>query len=190
MTKSIVLCFTILIAFVACNDCTKEEDLVQRENALQLREIQIAEKESEYLSLVSFRDSVRLSMDTLAYQTWPDSIAGIWNGKTICTESKCSDYAVGDQRVNIWVFEQDSTGLHASILDNRNEIIRTYNAKFTPRGIQLSFRTDSTSTRNVVMNVNFDQITADKMSGKRTISLDNKCSALFNVELNRPSDKN
>ncbi|NLN31988.1 MAG: hypothetical protein GX159_00140 [Flavobacteriaceae bacterium] len=190
MSKPIILCFTILFTFVACNDCTKEEDLVQRENALQLREMQIAEKESEYLSLVSFRDSVRLSMDTLTYRAWPDSIAGKWNSRTICTESNCSDYAVGDQRVNVWIFDQDSTGLNASVLDNRNEIIRTYNAKFTPRGIQLSFRTDSTSTRNVVMNVNFDQIRTDKMSGKRIISLDEKCSALFNIELNRPSQKN
>ncbi|MGB6082809.1 hypothetical protein [Moheibacter sp.] len=190
MTKTITVSFIILGFLISCNDCTKEEDLLLRESALIQRENSFAEKETEYLSLLKFKDSIQSTMDSLAYQIWPDSIAGRWNSKTLCIESNCSDYVIGDQRVDIWVFDQDSTGLHARVLNNKNEIIRTYQANYSPNGIRLTFKTDSLSTRQAVMNVNLDQINSDKISGKRTITIDDKCTAVFNLELSRLNPKN
>src|SRR5690606_15124852 len=137
MIKTIFASFITMLLLTGCNECTKEEDLILREKALIQKENQFAEKEAEYLSLLKFKDSIQSSMDSLAYQTWPDSIAGKWNSKTLCTESNCNDYVIGDQRVDVWVFDQDSTGLHARVLNNKNEIIRTYQAKYSPQGIRL-----------------------------------------------------
>src|SRR5690606_1966763 len=83
MTKTITVSFIILGFLISCNDCTKEEDLLLRESALIQRENSFAEKETEYLSLLKFKDSIQSSMDSLAYQIWPDSIAGRWNSKTL-----------------------------------------------------------------------------------------------------------
>jgi|SRR5690606_22620006 len=191
MSKKILLLLIFASIFLAgCNDCTKEAELEQREIELIRKENQFAEKEAEYLSLLKFKDSIQANIDSVAYQSWPDSLIGKWSSKTICTESNCSDYVIGDQRVDIWVFDQDSTGLHTRVLNNKNEIVRTYQAKYSPDGIRLTYQTDSTATRKVVMNVNLDQLKSDKITGKRTITIDDKCSAVFNLELNRPSQKN
>ena len=190
MSKKILLLLIFPAIFLAgCNDCNKEEDLKQREIELIQKENQFAQKEAQYLSLIKFKDSIQSNIDSVAYQIWPDSIAGKWNSKTICIESDCSDYVIGDQRVDVWVFDRDSTGLHTKVLNNKNEIVRTYQAKYSPEGIRLTFQTDSTATRKVVMNVSLDQLRSDKISGKRTITIDDKCSAVFNLELNRPSTK-
>ncbi len=190
MSKKILLIFIFPGIFLyGCNDCPKEEDLKQRENELILKENQFAQKEVDYLSLLKFKDSIQANIDSIAYQNWPDSIAGRWNSKTICTESDCSDYVIGDQRVDVWVFDQDSTGLHTRVLNNKNEIVRTYQAKYSPDGIRLIFQTDSTATRKVVMNVSLDQLKSEKITGKRIITIDDKCSAVFNLELNRQSLK-
>lgn len=190
MSKRILLLFIFPGIFLAgCNDCTKEENLQQREIELIQKENQFAQKKAEYLSLLKFKDSIQTSIDSVAYQSWPDSLAGRWNSKTICTESDCSDYVIGDQRVDVWVFDQDSTGMHTRVLNNKNEIIRTYQAKYSPDGIRLTYQTDSTATRKVVMNVSLDQLKSDKITGKRTITIDDKCSAVFHLELNRPSQK-
>lgn len=184
-----ILLILSLFVMISCNDCIKEEELIQRENTLNLKENQFAEKEAEYLALLQMRDSLNSVQDSTVYLNWPDSISGIWSSKVVCTESNCNDYVIGDQRVDNWEFVQDSTGLITRVLNNKNEIVRTYTAQFSPSGILLQFKTDSLAEKQVVMNINLDNIKSDKLSGKRNISVDNNCSAVFNVELTRPNPK-
>lgn len=183
------LIFMALIFFISCDDTKRDEELIQRERAIAQKENQFAEKEAEYLALIKMRDSLNAIQDSTVYLNWPDSINGLWSSKVICTESNCSDYVIGDQRVDNWEFAQDSTGLITRVLNNKNEIVRTYTAKFSPKGILLQFKTDSLADKQVVMNINLDNIKADKLTGKRNISVDNNCSAIFNVELTRPNTK-
>lgn len=190
MTKYLS-CLIIAGSFlmISCDDTKREEELIQREKNLSLKESQFAEKEADYLSLLQMRDSLNSVQDSTAYLSWPDSISGIWSSKVVCTESNCNDYVIGDQRVDNWEFAQDSTGLITRVLNNKNEIVRTYTAQFSPAGIQLQFKTDSLADKQVVMNINLDNIKSDKLTGKRNISVDNNCSAVFNVELTRPNPK-
>lgn len=190
MTKNLSCLIIIGFTFItSCNDTKREEELIQREKALAQKELQFEKKEAEFFSLTKMRDSLNSIKDTTIYRTWPDSVSGIWSSKVICTESNCSDYVIGDQRVDNWEFTQDSTGLITRVLNNKNEIVRTYNAKFSPKGILLQFKTDSLAERQVVMDINLDNIKSDKLIGKRKISIDNNCSAMFNVELTRPNPK-
>lgn len=191
MTKYLSCLIFIGLAFLTgCNDTQREEKLIEREKAIAQKETDFAEKEAEYLSLIKMRDSLNSINDSTIYRSWPDSIAGIWNSKVICTESNCSDYVIGDQRFDNWEFVQDSTGLITRVLNNKNEIVRIYNAKYTPKGISLQYKTDSLSEKQVTMDIHLDNMKAGKITGKRNISIDNNCAAVFNVELTRPTPKN
>lgn len=190
MTKHLSCLIIIGLVFLtACNDSQREEKLIEREKAVAQKELQFAEKETEYLVLIKMRDSLNSIIDSTAYKTWPEEIAGFWSSKVICTESNCNDYVIGDQRVDTWEFIQDSTGMITRVLNNKNEIVRTYTAEYSPSGILLQFKTDSLADKQVVMNINLDNIKSDKLSGRRNISIDNNCSAVFNVELTRPNQK-
>jgi len=172
--------------FYGCRDKIYEQELVKREQALQLREDSFVQKESEYLSLLKMRDSILAVKDSII-KPWPDSIAGKWNTQLICTESNCNDYVIGDQRAYTWEFNNDSLQLFARALNNKNEIVRIYNAKYSSKGINLSFKTDSTAARPVVMNVELNKFQKDKIKGIHTITIDNSCTAKFSVELTRPA---
>ena len=188
MNKPIFVIFTFLLFFLfSCNDCTKDEELIQRENALILKEKGFAEKELDYASLLKMRDSIQSEKDSAQITNWPDSLTGRWNSKIVCIDSDCTDYVIGDQRVDVWEFTEDSTGLIARVLNNKNEIIRTYNAQYSPDEISLAFKTDSLAEKKVSMNVHLNNLKSGRISGKRTISINDACKAQFNVELMRPS---
>jgi hypothetical protein len=70
----------------------------------------------------------------------------------ICTESNCSDYVVGDQRTDTWEFDSDSIQLVTKIINNNN-LVRLYSGKFENNEAKLTFKTDSTSKKQVEMNV-------------------------------------
>lgn len=182
--------FFVLLAasfiLVSCDYKEKEKNLTDREKQLLEKEKTFAKKESEYQSLLKMRDSIfakKDSGDSIVIATWPAEISGPWNGKVICTESNCSDYAVGDQRTDIWEFDNDSTQPITKIINNNN-LVRLYSGKFENNEIKLSFKTDSTAKKNVEMSVLLNDISDNKIKGTRTITSDG-CTAKFSVELVR-----
>ncbi|GEN69511.1 hypothetical protein [Chryseobacterium rhizosphaerae] len=179
--------FFVLLAasllLISCDFKEKEKNLTDREKQLLEKEKIFAKKESEYQSLLKMRDSVFAKKDSVKTAVWPAEISGSWNGKVICTESNCSDYAVGDQRTDIWEFDNDSTQPITKIINNNN-LVRLYAGKFENNEIKLSFKTDSTAKKNVEMNVLLNDISDNKIKGTRTITSDG-CSAKFSVELVR-----
>ncbi|PKF74004.1 hypothetical protein [Chryseobacterium sp. PMSZPI] len=180
--------FFILLAgsflLVSCDYKEKEKNLTDREKQLLEKEQLFAKKESEYQSLLKMRDSIFTKKDSvIATAIWPTEISGAWNGKVICTESNCSDYAIGDQRTDIWEFDNDSTQPIAKIINNNN-LVRVYSGKFENNEIKLSFKTDSTAKKNVEMNVLLNDISANKIKGTRSVTSDG-CTAKFSVELVR-----
>jgi hypothetical protein len=91
---------------------------------------------------------------------------------------------VGDQRIDNWEFGSDSIQPSVKIINNNN-LVRLYTGKFENNEIQLNYKTDSTSRKNVEMSVLLNEISADKIKGTRTVTVDNKCTARFSVELVR-----
>lgn len=184
MLKNVLfIIITISFLLVACNDKKKENDLMMREKQLLEKEKVFAQKESEYQSLLKMRDSIFSKKDSVKITVWPKEVAGIWTGKVICTESNCTDYVVGDQRTDTWEFDSDSLQLSTKIINNNN-LVRVYSGKFENNEIKLTYKTDSTSKKQVEMNVLLNEISPNTIKGTRTVAVDN-CMARFSVELIR-----
>lgn len=185
MTKKyLFILFTFLFILQSCDSKEKQQQLTERETKLLEKEKLFAQKESEYQSLLKMRDSIFKKKDSVQIMLWPSEISGEWSGKVICTESNCTDYAVGDQRVDNWEFDSDSIQLSTKIINNNN-LIRTYSGKFENNEVKLNYKTDSTSKKNVEMNILLNEISPNKIRGIRTVTVDNNCMARFSVELTR-----
>jgi len=183
LKNTFFLFLTTSFLLISCDYKEKEKSLTDREKQLLEKEKLFATKESEYQSLLKMRDSIYAKKDSVVVATWPAEISGPWNGKVVCTESSCSDYAVGDQRTDLWEFDNDSTQPIAKIINNNN-LVRLYTGKFEKNEIRLSVNTDSTAKKNVEMNVIRNDISDNKIKGTRTITSDG-CTAKFSVELVR-----
>lgn len=186
MIKNTIFAFPAIVFFlISCDNRKKENDLTIREQQLLEKEKSFAQKESEYQSLLKMRDSIfAVKKDSVKINVWPAQVAGLWTGKVICTESNCSDYVVGDQRTDTWEFDSDSIQLVTKIINNNN-LVRLYSGKFENNEVKLNFKTDSTSKKQVEMNVLLNDFSTNKMRGTRTITADNSCMAKFSVELVR-----
>ncbi|SHL76224.1 hypothetical protein [Chryseobacterium polytrichastri] len=183
LKNTLFILLAISFFLVSCNDKEKEKNLISREEQLLQKEKLFAQKESEYQALLKMRDSLFSKKDSVKIVRWPAEISGDWTGKVICTESNCSDYVVGDQRIDTWEFDNDSTQLVTKIINNNN-LVRLYAGKFDHNEIKLNFKTDSTSKKKVEMNVLLNDISDNKIRGTRTVMVDN-CMAKFSVELLR-----
>lgn len=191
LQKIPLLLLSLFFIFQSCNNKEQEEQFAKREQLLLERERLLAQredsfvmKEAEYADLLQMRDSINALRDSMAVYEWPSEVVGSWSGKLICIESNCSDYAVGDQRIDSWLFESDSTQLVVKIV-NKNKVIRQYTAKYDSSSIRMNYKTDAAAKRNVEMFVLLNSISADKIKGTRTVLVDKSCAAKFSVELVR-----
>ncbi|WP_276090494.1 hypothetical protein [Pedobacter sp. JY14-1] len=189
MIKQIPLFLLISIAGLlgACRNSEREKELDKREQAITRREMDFAEKAAEYQQLLRFRDSLMTRQDSVVRQAWPERFAGMWSGKTVCRESDCNDYVVGDQRSDNWEFAGDSSGIFTRII-NKDKLLRVYSAEVDSTEVRLRFRTDSTATRKVDIGVVLTPVSNTLMKGTQTIIVNNNCTARFSVELVRPSN--
>lgn len=190
--KKIPLLLFLTFLFISCEN-KKELELQKREQTLNVREEKIAEKESDYQSLLLFRDSIYALKNTVKDSTssikeWPEKIQGIWNSKMLCRESSCSKYVIGDQRNETWQFLSDSTGIYTNVLNNK-KLIRVFKAKYSDDKILLEFKTDSISKSNSKINVVLDEIKDNVIKGTQTITGQDNCTARFSVELTLPQKK-
>ncbi|MFD1143704.1 hypothetical protein ACFQ4C_21425 [Larkinella insperata] len=182
--KTAILFIGTVLILIACHDQERENHLIQREQALLEKEKQFALKEADYQALAKMRDSLTALRDTLVVAVWPPAIAGQWNSRVICTESTCSDYAIGDQRSDVWEFSSDSTQMVTKVI-SANRLVRVYTAKYTNNEVRMSFKTDSSAQKQVEMTVLLNDLNPNKMRGTRTVMVDNQCNATFTVELSR-----
>ncbi|MBS1548926.1 MAG: hypothetical protein JSS94_03545 [Bacteroidetes bacterium] len=183
--KSTMLLLIGATTIIACNSKEKEELLKLREKELQEKEELFSKKEADYKALLKMKDSIFAKKDSVAIQVWPKDIEGIWSGKSICSESGCSEYIIGDNRIENWEFGSDSLKLYA--ISTHNKSIKLFNAEYKNDEILLDYKTDSTAKRKMQINVTLNELSANKMKGTAVVTLDEKCNAKFNVEFNRPS---
>lgn len=173
------------IFLTSCRSDKKEEQLAHREQVVAEREKEFAIKEADYNSLLRMRDSLLTKKDTVIIQQWPEALAGIWNSRSVCRESNCGDYVIGDQRTNVWEFISDSTGLLTRVTDKNNNLIRMYNGQYDSTGINLQFVSDSSSGKKINLNVDLGIVSPELLKGMQTIRADKSCTAKFSVELTR-----
>ncbi|SEJ26841.1 hypothetical protein SAMN04487995_3864 [Dyadobacter koreensis] len=184
--------FAILLSCIliwGCQNEQKEQQLAQREQAVSKKEQEFALKEADYISLLKMRDSLLTKKDTLIIQHWPENIAGLWSGRSVCRESNCSEYVIGDQRANQWEFISDSTGLYTRVIDKNNKTVRVYNARFDSTGINLQFSSDTSATKMATLTVDLNPLTNEVLKGIQTININQSCTAKFYVELTRSTQR-
>jgi len=173
----------ICLLLLSCGETNREKQLNIREQALAEKERQFQLKEQDYAALLQMRDS--LLAQHVQATAWPPGIQGAWNSRLVCTESQCTEYAIGDQKTNeTWDFINDSTGTLVAIR-NKDRLVRIYTGRYDSSSIRLYFKTDSTARRTVEMNVLLHQVPDGNLKGTQTITIDSACSARFSVELSR-----
>ncbi|TLV03474.1 hypothetical protein [Dyadobacter luticola] len=187
--KYLLLTCVTLLLFWGCQDKEKVRELDLREQQILAREKGFAIKEADYQSLLRIRDSLFAKKDTaIIIQRWPDDIAGLWSSKSVCRESNCSEYVIGDQRSNSWEFVSDSTGLYTRVINN-NQVVRVFSAKLDSTHIQLHFRSDSSSAKNLELTVDLNRENPSLIKGTQTAGIDKSCNAKFSIELNRLTNR-
>ncbi|CAG5067421.1 hypothetical protein DYBT9623_00142 [Dyadobacter sp. CECT 9623] len=184
--KHLLLIFFFATFLASCQDKEKERELAAREQQILDREKAFALKEADYQSLLKMRDSLLTKIDTttIAIQQWPEEIAGAWSAKSVCRESNCSEYVIGDQRSNTWEFISDSTGLYTRVINN-NQIVRVYSARFDSTSIYLQFKSDTSATKNMEISVDLKRENPTLLKGSQTTGIDKACTAQFSMELTR-----
>ena len=180
---------TALILLGGCQDKERAHELDVREQSILAREKEFAIKEADYQSLLRMRDSLLTRTDTaVVIQRWPDDIAGLWAGKSVCRESNCSEYVIGDLRSNTWEFVSDSTGLYTRVINN-NKVVRVFSAKYDSTGIQLQYTSDTSATKKLELNVELTRDNKNLIKGTQTTAIDKSCTAKFSIELNRLTNR-
>jgi hypothetical protein len=182
-TPKISLPLLGFLVLISCNPKDKEKELEKREKELANKEKIFAEKEADYQALLKMKDSIFSKNDTTHTKSWPESIKGNWTAKSVCAESSCGEYTLGDNRIENWDFRSDSLQLYT--LNTHNKSTKLFNAKWVNKEIVLDYHSDSAAKRNMKINVVLNDISSAKMKGWATVTLDNQCNAKFNVELNR-----
>lgn len=173
---------------ISCNNNRREQQLAQRENALAEKERQFALKEADYQLLLRMRDSLQAAaVDTGTQKAWPATIQGKWNSKTVCKESSCTEYVVGDQRSTAWEFTSDSTGLFTKVYD-RNMVTRVLSGDFDSSSVHLLFESDTAASKKMQISIELSRVSPDLMKGSQLLRIDNNCAARFSVELVRASN--
>ncbi|WP_426295060.1 hypothetical protein ACN9ML_10035 [Dyadobacter endophyticus] len=187
--KYLLVTLVILSLFWGCRDKEKERELDLREQQILAREKEFAIKEADYQSLLHMRDSLLTRRDTaIIIQRWPEDIAGLWNSKSVCRESNCSDYVIGDQRSNTWEFISDSTGLYTRVINN-NKVVRVFSAKFDSTSIRLHYASDTSASKNLELTVELTRDNKNLIKGMQTAGIDKSCTAKFSIELNRLTNR-
>ena len=187
--KYLILTLASLSLLWACQDKEKARELDLREQQILAREKEFAMKEADYQSLLRMRDSLFTVRDTsLVMQRWPDDIAGLWSSKSVCRESNCSEYVIGDQRSNTWEFVSDSTGLYTRVINN-NQVVRVFTARYDSTRIQLHYASDTSASKNMELTVDLNRDNANLIKGMQTTGIDKSCTAKFSIELTRLTNR-
>jgi hypothetical protein len=184
--------FFILLSFsllAGCRNDQREQQLIQREQALTDKEKKFTMKEADYYALLKMRDSLLTKKDTVIVQQWPQEVSGLWNARSICRESNCSEYIIGDQRTNVWEFISDSTGLHTRVFDKNNKLVRVYDARFDSTSINLQFLSDSLASKKMNLAIDLSTVSSELIKGTQTIKTDQSCTAKFSIELTRSTNR-
>ncbi len=175
-----------LFVFISCGEGLKkkQQEVHEREIALLEKEKNFALKEAEYHKLLQMKDSLISQKDSIAVKRLPVDITGKWNGKMICTDSNCTDYVVGDVRVDEWEITQDKGVLIAKNV-NKTGVVRVYNGSYDGTRIHFTSQSEPEAPNLRIFKIELGTITANRLAGSREIQVDNTCSSIFSVELLR-----
>lgn len=158
----------------------RETELAQREALLYQREKALETREAEITRQTRLADS--LAQDTLL--RFEPRLIGRWNTKMTCTETTCPGSAIGDVKSEVWEFSYEGNRLLARAIV-KDRVVRVYRGENTVNGIHLVEEVtpaDGTLTRITVSLLLKDDNT---LEGQREIVREDDCRILYALQLKK-----
>ncbi|UUF12547.1 MULTISPECIES: hypothetical protein [Flavobacterium] len=131
---------------------------------------------------VILKDSVFSNAQSV--RQWELSLQGLWDSGMLCSKADCGLYVIGDRRNELWEFIQDSVRVYANGL-NRKKLLSVFRAIHKGDKIILESCPDSLSESRLKINVVLDDIKDNVIKGTQTITIEDNCTSVFDVELTR-----
>lgn len=112
------------------------------------------------------------------------SIQGLWNSQMHCRKADCGLYVIGDRRNEIWEFTEDSARVYTQVM-SRRKLLTVFRTVYDGDQIMLESYSDSLSENVLKINVVLDDIKDNVIKGTQTITAEDNCTSVFDVELTR-----
>lgn len=163
---------------------SRRKNLEQREAELKEKEAAFALKATDYQILLSLRDSLESSNDSLHIPKEIAFIEGIWKGKMVCTETSCSDYVVGDVRIDEWEIRYNSGVITAKNF-NKAGSVRVYTGTLNGSMIHLEYQSPKSQQPPLDLQIDLTSITETKLSGTRIVKSGDNCVSKFSIDFTK-----
>lgn len=154
----------------------KEQELLARERALEIKAAELAQKEQQPDS------SASLGVDSFMVQH--PQIPGKWHVVMRCTETTCAGSAVGDIKNEQWeISYQGKLMVVRAFADNK--LVRVYTGGYNGSSVELSIEQDQPTPAQTNMMVRFQEIEERVIRGQREIVRPDQCHIIYSLELNK-----
>jgi hypothetical protein len=173
-------------------------DTQKREKALELKEIELNEKEHELFvreKKVQLKEEELLSreklLDSLTNRNVADTLSalhphvpGLYNVTMKCIETTCTGSAVGDTKIEQWEFSFESNSVVVKAMTGKT-LARIYKGKFVGVSIELAAQLDNPNPQagNIIVRL---QATKDNgLEGTREITRLENCRIIYDLDLQK-----
>jgi hypothetical protein len=188
----ILLFLTFSFAALGC-------DTQKQENALQLREAKLKEKEQEVLlreQTVQLKEAELLErlklLDSLTNPNVADTLStlhaplpGVYNVTMKCTETNCTGSAVGDTKIEQWELSFENNLVIVKAMSEK-KLLRIYKGSYTGSAIELTAQQDNLNTPQAgSMIVRLQETKDNGLDGTREITRPDNCRITYDLDLQK-----
>jgi len=131
---------------------------------------------------VVLKDSVFSNAKSI--RQWELSVQGLWDSEMLCSKADCGLYVIGDRRNEIWEFTGDSVRVYTNVLNSKKRL-GVFIAVYKGERIILESCPDSLLRNNMKINVVLDDIKDNVIKGTQSITTEDNCTSVFDLELTR-----
>lgn len=113
---------------------------------------------------------------------WTDSLTGNWDARLVCTATTCTNYVIGDQRMEHWTFLSDTSILDLTTEAKTGGRMR-YKGKYRPGNREITLVAESERPDNGQMVIYFSDISRTFVRAEQRSTGPDKCELIFSVQL-------
>lgn len=182
-----IILFILITGFSGCGFAERERKikeqetgLAQREQALLIKEQDLIQKEAALHALAQALDSNKKAWDTVG--VYDEAIVGEWNVTMTCVETSCDGSAIGDKKVEKWVFSYENMSLKVSAYSGKN-FTRTYIGWYKNNILSLRVP-DNPEGTSITVQLRPATDKQNKFIGRREIQQPN-CKIVYELDASR-----
>lgn len=155
----------------------KEQELILRENAVQVKE-EALNKRAKFLDSTLQKTSDSLSL-------LHPQLPGSWLTKMTCIKTTCPGSAVGDTKNERWEMAFQNNTVVAKAMSN-DKLVRIYTGNYAGNLLQLIAQQDtSTNSPGAKIIVRLRETNTNEMEGQREISREEGCQIVYALTLKK-----